>query len=370
MKRTSMILVAAAAVVVAGLPASATVDAVKWQPTQRLTRDAGASFAADVAADEGVVHVVWIDRSDGVSGDRLFYRQSLDGGSTWSKRLRLARQSSVDNASIAVSGSSVHVAWVHAANHVRYRVSHDGGTTWESRTRLSSPKLGFRDRVDLAVWGDTVHAVWGDSSVDQWEIWHRRSHDGGVTWEKRKRITRSEGGGYAQFASVAARGQKVHIVWWIGPNGGVGHRRSATWGQTWSSAVVLAVPPAWGAPQVTAPRGSVVVSWTEWVAAVTEPAVIYRQSVDTGRSWSAPQLISDMSDASAPSLASDGKRVHIIWSDSTGTFYRRSGDGGTSWTTPRNLPNGWWVAADGRTAHVLWSKQVKGNWEVFYKRRA
>ncbi|MDQ5871184.1 MAG: exo-alpha-sialidase, partial [Acidobacteriota bacterium] len=131
--------------------AAASLAAQGWEPDRRLTRNDAASqtsinFARSIAADErGRVHVAWADERDG--NREIYYQRSIDGGVSWGApaRLTVAPGSSY-NPSIAAQGDRVHVAWWDTrsgAHQIYHKRSLDGGATWETdRQVVASPGGG------------------------------------------------------------------------------------------------------------------------------------------------------------------------------------------------------------------------------------
>jgi hypothetical protein len=237
-------------------------------------------------------------------------------------------------------------------------------------------KLGFRDRVDIAAWGDMVHVVWGSTGEGGWDIFHRRSLDGGQTWKVRKQLSFTPNQG-SHSASVAVRGQAVHVVWWENP-GLVRYRRSVTAGETWSKATTVATDsPTQSQAAIVKTKTAVVVAWLQWVEDGLQ--VHYRRSLDGGKNWLEQRAISQRVDArSEPALASQGNRVHIVWSDevngTTEVFHRRSLDAAATWGLVKRITfnsrasDAPALAQDGNTVNVVWMEPV-GDWEIFTKRR-
>lgn len=207
---------------------------------QRLTFDAGASllsynFARSIVADAGGrVHVVWYDNRDGAS--QIYYKHSLNGGRTWEPDLRLAPSADVqENPAIAVQGESVYVVWhvkQEAGINVFLTRSTDGGAHWEAGGQVSTSNRAAH--ASVAVAGTSVHVAWGDHrDGEQAEVYIRNSDDGGVNWGPELRV--SELPFDSWVPTVEASGRNVYVAWVDTRDGNEEEyfRRSADGGQTW-----------------------------------------------------------------------------------------------------------------------------------------
>ncbi|MCK4396050.1 exo-alpha-sialidase, partial [candidate division WOR-3 bacterium] len=149
----------------------------QWEPDERLTFDAADSYTSEnnawcVAAEEDTVHVVWYDHRDG--NWEIYYKRSTDGGTSWETDTRLT-DNSVQSwyPSIAVEGSDVHVVWYDIRDgnwEIYYKRSTDGGTSWGTDTRLTD-NINFSWYPSVAVEGSNVHVVWYDTRDGNWEIY-------------------------------------------------------------------------------------------------------------------------------------------------------------------------------------------------------
>jgi hypothetical protein len=93
--------------------------------------------------------------------------------------------------------------------------------------------------------------------------------------------------------------------------------------------------------------GKVHLAWGEWNG--TSAEVRYSRSTDRGATWSTPSTMNDVSAGHQffPSLATEGRAVHVAWYDSRldagGTinaldvFYNRSGNSGASFAADRRI---------------------------------
>lgn len=93
---------------------------------------------------------------------------------------------------------------------IYYRRSTDGGATWGPETRLTNAP-GPSQRPSLAVVGDRLHTVWFDGRDGNAELYYKHSEDGGETWGSDIRLTNAPGD--SLNPSVAVSGSHVHVVW-------------------------------------------------------------------------------------------------------------------------------------------------------------
>jgi len=86
---------------------------------------------------------------------------------------------------------------------------------WEPDVRLtyndSASYTSINNAWCVAATGDTVHVVWQDFRDGDYEIYTKRSTDGGSTWGADTRLTNNSAYSYAP--SVAASGSNVHLIW-------------------------------------------------------------------------------------------------------------------------------------------------------------
>ncbi|MBS4016326.1 MAG: T9SS type A sorting domain-containing protein, partial [Candidatus Latescibacteria bacterium] len=218
-----------------------------WSNDTQLTYQpvATRSVYASIAVAGDTVHLVWEDYRDDLSGE-IYYKRSLDGGITWGSDVRLTYSANFASwwPSIAVSGQNIHVVFRDsrdgaAYNHeIYYKRSLDGGANWGSDIRLTTTTAESWN-PSIAVVGDTVHVAWNDGISypnNSHEIYYKRSLDNGTTWSQNIRLSYSSVNSY--FASVAAKGSNVHIVWQEarpGPSNDIYYIHSINNGMTWSS---------------------------------------------------------------------------------------------------------------------------------------
>ena len=63
----------------------------------------------------------------------------------------------------------------------------------------------------VAASGDTIHIVWYDNRDGNYEIYYKRSTDGGTNWEPDTRLTNDPA--ESSYPSMTVSGSVIHVVW-------------------------------------------------------------------------------------------------------------------------------------------------------------
>ena len=381
-KRIGALLTALVLLVLLAVPASA---AWTWQ---RLSNNAEHSYSPAIAVSESNVHVVWDDYSLGGDGE-IFYKRSMDNGNTWSWQRLSSNDGGSLWASIAVSGSNIHVVWHDFTlggffnPEIFYKRSTNNGASW-SWQRLSN-NSGFSLEPAIAVWGSNVHVVWQDYTFGNHEIFYKRSTDGGYTWRWQRLSNNTEWSGHP---AIAVSGSNVHVVWaddTLGGNREIFYKRSMDNGATWHWQRLSNNAGSSSYPAIAVDGSNVHVVWTDKTFGNYE--IFYKRSTDGGQTWTWKRLSNNAGASAAylagPAVAVSGSNVHVVWQDTSLTgggdfdppeiFYKRSTDGGQTWTWQRLSNNAGAsyspaVAESNSNVHVVWEDDTFGNKEIFYKR--
>lgn len=359
----------------------------QWEPDVRLTNFANASYtsynnARNVASNENTVHTVWYDNRLTPSNYDIYYKRSTDGGVSWGTDIRLTNfinDSSMPT--VAVSGSVVHVAWqdLRDGNHeIYYKRSTDGGLSWGADVRLTNAVYESW-HPSVSVTGSDVHIAWQDRRDVNDEIYYKRSTDGGVSWGTDVRLTNNAG--VSVIPSVIVSGLLVHAVWSDSRNGNyeIYYKRSSDGGVNWEMDTRLTISSSVSNSVCVGVSDSAVhVTWTDTRDGNHE--IYYKRSLDGGLNWGADtRLTSNSAYSDYPSVTVSGSVVHIVWQDLRSgiddIFYKRSTDGGISWESDTRLTMnvpwlGAWnpsVSVSGSVVHVVWFDYRIGA-EIWYKR--
>jgi len=187
-----------------------------WDATKRLTWNSGSSRYPAIAIDpNNNLHVVWHDNIPG--NYEIYYKKSTDGGSTWGATKRLTMNSGDSNyPGIAIdSNNNIHVVWddLTPGNYeIYYKRSTDGGSTWGGSQRITW-NSGSSGITAIAIdSNNNLHMVWDDSTPSNWEIYYKSSSDGGSTWSAAKRLTWNSGSSYYPAIAIDSN-NNLHMVW-------------------------------------------------------------------------------------------------------------------------------------------------------------
>ena len=329
-----------------------------WSTSVRLVTAEGRGVAPGIAASGDQVHVVWKDKRHDDNGE-LYYVRSLDRGKTWSEPERLTNDEFRSSApAISVHGDTVLIAWEdYSMNNKRSDVevlrSTDRGATWSGRESVAPAVNGCPDfTVDARGVIHTSLCSWDHSAESRgynYEIYYRRSKDGGVTWDPRVRLT-DDRVGDSRFPIVAEGNGVVHIVWW--------DDRDDT------SSVHEGYPPMRAEDDHNF-------------------EVYYKRSPDGGDTWEPDvRLTTDSKVGAEPTVAAHGDHVYVAWQDNRDgnyeIYFKYSQDRGATWSDDTRLTTGGELSkipsidvdVDGNV-YLLWTEHAdRGRTQVMFANAA
>lgn len=266
---------------------------------------------------------------------------------------------------------------------------------WETLVEIRSPQAGVSVRdgaLAIGPGGELALAYrwWRDKPRSK-QIRLARSDDGGRTWTLPAEQLDSAGQAFDPRVSWV-KGKGLVVVWSDEQRGNrlfdIYARRSPDGGATWEAAQLLSRFPRSGPadlharPQLLSDGGDRL--WAVWVGVRNAKSFLFlNRSADGGRTWTDPMPLSgDSRSVFGQTLLRAGEHMLLVWHDTLGEPDRiyavTSSDAGTTWTQPvrvDHLPAGSPAAsaatvllsADGE-ALVAWQDARNGRDDIFLSR--
>jgi len=362
---------------VVGLLSMAMTLGAAWT-TRRLTTNAAESSAPGIAVWGEHVYAVWSDETPGITD--IYFRKSNNGGTTWQTAMNLSNTpGNSKGPAVAVYGLNVYVVWsddTPGITDIYFRKSTDGGATWQTRMKLTN-NAGSSGGADIAVSGSNVYVVWHDNTPGNYEIFFRKSTDGGATWQTAKRLSNNTG--YSFDPRIAINGLNLFLVWDddTPEDCEIYFRKSTDGGATWQTARKISNYPGESTvPGIAVRNSNVYVVWQDDTPGNWE--IYFRKSTDSGATWlTAKKLSINTQESSIVDIAVSGLNVYTAWSDFTPgnleVFFRKSTDGGATWLTTENLSKNTEysgqpaIAVGTSKVFVIWADETPGNFEIYVK---
>lgn len=276
------------------------------------------AFSPSLSVDQNGLHVVWSDgRALDEKGDTWsnFYRRSPDFGTNWDQeKLIITSRFETDEYNkariigeplILSNGQSEFIITGAYDGRIYHDItsfrSSDGGITWTEKKVHESPSgmparyMGARMSSPLELgltWMELAQTPGQSKGPRNYEIFFKRTEDGGETWIDLVRLT--EDASYSYTPGVAWGNGKLVVVW-----------------------------------------ASRDVSGTPW-------QLQCRVSNDKGKTWGSTQTLTPFAPSGSawqPTLVWDGtkSKFNLIWTESnlgTTDLYRSTSPDGITWSTP------------------------------------
>ncbi len=358
----------------------------QWLADMRFTFNPAVSITPfnykSIAADgppQSEVHAVWYDDRDG--NFEIYYKRSPDQGLSWGPDTRLTTSSGTSwFSTIAVSSPQVHVVWMDNRDgnyEIYYKRSADGGISWAADMRLTTD-TSHSQFASITASGSVLNVIWQDARDGNTEIYNKRSVDGGLTWGSDIRLTNDTAA--SMFASISSADSIVNVSWeeYRDGNAEIYNKFSIDGGISWSTDMRLTNNPAESfSPSVSMSGTNINLVWYDTRDGNAE--VYYKRSTDGGVTWGIDtRLTNNTSGSYHPSIIASGSNLHLVWYDERDgnreVYYKFSADAGISWGADTRLTNNLnesshpSVAVQGLNVHLLWQDIRDGNWEIYYKR--
>ena len=250
--------------------------------------------------------------------------------------------------------------------------------TWEpvKRVTWSSGSSLYPDLITDS--NNHLHVVYTDSTSGNWEIYYKKSTNGGATWTTKRLTWIPEDSWYPAIATDSDN--HIHVVWQqskVG-NAEIYYMKSTNGGTSWASKRLTWTAGDSGNPAIAIDSNNHIhVVLDDDTPGNSE--VFYKKSTDGGTSWTSKRLTWTAGDSDWPAITIDSSyHIHIVLDDVTPgnseVFYKKSTDGGETWTTRRltwtaDFGGGADIATDlGNNIHVVRMELKGGGEKIFYKK--
>lgn len=310
----------------------------QWLSEVRLTNNPFSQMTSYnngkfISAANNYVHLVWYDDRDG--NYEIYYRNSTNYGLNWNSEIRVSNGvNSSDYPCLLTIGNSIYVAFEDLRNgnyEIYFNRSLNNGLTWNGEQRLTN-NAELSEFPSLAYGDGYLHMVWQDRRFLNYDIFYKRSNDGGLNWENDLRLTTDAAS--SKYASVYANGPLVQIVWSDNRDGNneIYYKRSSDAGNSWSGDIRLTSNSS--DSDFPCIEGWNSTLWVVWHDNRDGNYEIYmKRSTNNGVNWEADQRITnDGAISMTPAFRSQNNYLHICWEDTrdlnSEQYYKRSSDGG------------------------------------------
>lgn len=310
---------------------------INWEKEIKLSQGRGNCSYPDIEIEGDTLYAVW-QQSNENGEDTIMFAESDNNGKTWSKPRSITDPKELsEEPKIVPSGKRIYLAYEGEREDwcdICFKRSLDRGKDWSEEINLSN----YRDvsnEPDLAVEGSQIYLIWHDKRDERYEIYFKKSSDGGKTWSDSKRITFTEAASY--YPSLAVDQGVVHIVWHDKRHGDaeIYYKRSKDGGETWENDVRLTKAKYNSFnPDIIAEDKKVFVSWEDLRSGRFQ--IYFKKSSDSGDSWSKDKRLNHTKyGAGYTEMAKWKNNLYLVWTDTrTGAdqiFFRSSYDLGKKW---------------------------------------
>jgi hypothetical protein len=135
-----------------------------------------------LAVNGSKIYIVWSNQEWPGPVYRLYYCNSIDDGATWSPPILLTGPTPfINSPDIATFGNSINIVWDDMRDdgtsfEIYYKNSTDGGISWSGEIRLTY-YLGDSLIPRIALNNTARHVIWQESKDGNREIYYKRSPD-------------------------------------------------------------------------------------------------------------------------------------------------------------------------------------------------
>jgi hypothetical protein len=355
---------------------SQPLGAQTWGKTKRLTwtsSEYGSTMAAIAIDVNGFIHVVYC--ADVLGHYEIFYKKSTNEGSTWTTKRLSWNSMWTNHPAIAIGANNhIHVVWCDntPGNYeVYYKRSTDGGANWSSKRLTYNSGYSYAPTIVIDS-NNYVHVIWGDETPGNYELYYRRSTDGGGTWNSVRRLTWNSGG--SEYPVIAVGSNKhLHVVWMDDTPGGnleIYYKKSTNGGTNWTTKRLTYSPGNSYFPHIAINTNNIYVAYEDDTGG-SDDELYLKKSTDEGTTWNTKRMTWNSGNSNNPNLVIDYlSRILLVWEDGSSgndeVYYRRSVDGGETWFTKRLTWNSGASENPDIASHTEFI-EIGGVWHLFIR---
>jgi hypothetical protein len=228
-----------------------TDEGVSWTATQWLSWTSDLSASPVIVADpSGGLHLAWEDYTPGPTSE-IYYKRSTNGGKAWTANKRLTWTAGSRRPALAADAfGRLHIAWESytpgPTPEIYYKVSANGGDTWTAQKRLTWTSGWSQSPAIIVASSGRLQALWHDDPSGNFEIYGRGSADGGVSWTPIQRLSWTSGT-TGPPSLVATASGSIYAFWNDDTPGNyeIYCRKSPDGGTTWNPVQRLCWTSGW-----------------------------------------------------------------------------------------------------------------------------
>jgi uncharacterized phage-like protein YoqJ len=347
---------------------------------KRLTWNSGDSWTPSIAIDsQDNIYVVWEDETPG--NFEIFLKKSTNGGTSWTQK-RLTRTSGDSwDPSIAIdSQDNIYVVWEDETPgnwEIFLKKSTNGGTSWTQKRLTWTSSCSWTPSIAIDS-QDNIYVVWDDCTSGNYEIFLKKSTNGGTNWTQ-KRLTWNSGD--SEYSSIAIDSQdNIYVVWEDETPGNdeIFLKKSTNGGTSWTQKrLTRTSDDSWTPSIAIDSQDNIYVVWEDYTPVNDE--IFLKKSTNGGTNWTQKRLTWTSGGSWNSSIAIDSQdNIYVVWQDETlgndEIFLKKSTNGGTNWTQKRltwTSGDSWnpSIAIDSQdNIYVVWDDETPGNYEIFLKK--
>jgi hypothetical protein len=170
----------------------------------------------------------------------------------------------------------------------------------------------------LAVAGSNVYLLWQDNTPGKYQIFFKRSTDGGASFDYAINLSKDTGPSSVGTINIATSGSNVYVVWEEDTGSGyeLFFRRSTDKGASFGDTTNLGgnTNSLGALPKIVASRGNVYIIWEH--TSTGNQSIFFTRSTDGGASFGDTINLSRNTGISeGPQIALSGSNVYVVWEE-------------------------------------------------------